>query len=133
MKNLFFSLLLSAGFSQAQNAAPGKYWVQFTDKNNSSFDISRPSEFLSEKAIERRNKMNIPVVENDIPVNENYVQEIAHLGARVLNRSKWFNAVTIEADSALFVQIQSLPFVSSGIRVARLKEKQQPSNSCPTS
>lgn len=123
MKNIVFFLLLSAGFSQAQNAAPHKYWVQFTDKNNSSFNVSRPSEFLSDKAIERRSKMNIPIVENDIPVNDNYVQEIAQMGVRILNRSKWFNAITIEADSALFVQIQALPFVSSGMRVARLKEK----------
>ncbi len=123
MKNTLFFLLFASLSLGAQNAAPGKYWIQFTDKSNSPFDIARPSEFLSEKALERRTKMNIAIIENDLPVNDNYVQQISGMGAKVLNRSKWFNTITIEADSALIPQIEALPFVASSKRFARLKEK----------
>jgi subtilisin family serine protease len=123
MKKLLLAFLFFPALIVAQNAAPGKYWIQFTDKNNSSSSLNNPSEFLSEKALQRREKMNIPVVENDLPVNDNYVQQISGMGVKILNRSKWFNSVTIEADSSLIPQIEALPFVISTKRVARLKEK----------
>lgn len=107
---LFFCLMAVQGFSQT---APGKYWVQFTDKNNSPYSIHQPSAFLSQKCIERRERLALGFDERDIPVNEAYVNQVLALGNCALhNKSKWFNAITIVTeDSTLVEQIETLPFV----------------------
>lgn len=126
MKQLLFSLTLalSAAGLSAQTTAPSKYWIQLSDKIGTPYTINQPGEFLSAKAIERRQKQNISIQANDLPVNPEYVNQIAATGARVLNRSKWFNALTVEvADSSILSAIQSLPFVVQTGRVARVKPK----------
>ena len=97
-----------------EETAPGKFRILFTDKNNSPFSIERPEEFLSERALQRRQKQNISIDYKDIPVNPAYIQEIVSTGARILTVSKWFNAVTIDhADASALGSITDLPFVRS--------------------
>ena len=97
-----FSLYLQ-GAVQAQvlfeQTAPKRYYIEFTDKNNSPYSLSDPGAFLSEKALIRRNTQNIPLAENDLPVTRAYIDSIRATGARIMNVSKWFNAVTVEAES----------------------------------
>ena len=104
-------IILNSSFLIAQ-IAPSRYWVQFTDKAGSPFSISSPGQFLSQRALQRRQIQNIQITANDIPVNQSYVDAIAATGAQVLNRSKWFNSVTVRAtDSAQVDAINALPFV----------------------
>ena len=112
MSTLLLMFLLSAIlFSQV---APDKYWVRFTDKNNSPYSINNPEQFLSQKAIDRRAAQGIAVVENDLPVNQTYVQAVANAGATVLTVSKWYNSVTVYTTSpAVIAAINQLPFVLS--------------------
>lgn len=101
---LFTSLLGQTG--------PNKYWIQFTDKQNSPFSIDRPEQFLSYRAIDRRIKYQIPVTEEDFPVNPDYRLTIEQLHVRILHCSKWFNGLSIETtDMELLDKIRSLPFV----------------------
>nr|NQU89848.1 S8 family serine peptidase [Bacteroidota bacterium] len=94
--------------------APDKYWVRFTDKNNSPFSVDNPGEFLTQQAINRRTAQGISVVENDLPVNAPYIAAVVNTGATLLNVSKWFNSVTVFTDSPdVIVAINALPFVSS--------------------
>lgn len=113
MKNLFtvlFSLLI--GVTAFSQVAPNKYWVKFTDKDNSSFSIENPQEFLTQRAIDRRMAHNIAIDESDLPVNQTYIDAVAVEGATVLNASKWFNSVTIfTANPAVVDAINQLPFV----------------------
>jgi serine protease AprX len=98
-------------FSQV---APDKYWVKFTDKNNSTYSISHPEQFLTQRAIDRRNAQGIAIAVNDLPVNSAYIQAVATTGATLLNVSKWFNSVTIYTTSpAVLSAINLLPFVLS--------------------
>lgn len=113
MKRIFNLLLLSV-FISTLNAqiAPDKYWVQFTDKNDSPYSINNPDEFLSERALKRRADYNIAIDEYDIPVNPSYIQAVADKGAIILNPSKWLNGVSIQTSSISVVEsIESLPFV----------------------
>ena len=114
MKKIFFILtlfLLNAGLN-AQNIA-NKFRVTFTDKNNSPYSISNPSQYLSQKALERRYRQNISIQANDIPVNSWYVDSIRSTGALVYTVSKWFNCVTIKTtDAAVLTKILSFPFVA---------------------
>ena len=109
-KNLFlFSLLIF--FSSVVSAQNKKYIVHFTDKNNSPYTISNPSAYLSSKAIARRQKQNIKIMSNDLPVQQNYIDSLTKHGAQVLYSLKWTNAAVVLADSLTMVDINSLPFV----------------------
>lgn len=126
MRNLltFFIVLL---FVQANaQIAPDKYFVQFTDKNNSPYSLNNPQEFLTERAIQRREKQVIALAENDLPVNPAYLQGVAQTGASILFPSKWLNGVTIQTSSqAVLNAIAALPYVSGmrGLVEEPLKQK----------
>jgi len=50
--------------------------VTLKDKQGTPYSLSRPQEFLSEKAISRRKEQNIGVDSTDLPVNPAYINEI---------------------------------------------------------
>ncbi len=106
---LFFFAAIVVSYAQV---APNKYYVQFTDKDNSPYSIENPSAFLSQRAIDRRAAYGIPVDMKDIPVNPQYLQAVRDAGATILNPTKWLNGVTIEtSSSAVIAAIEALPFV----------------------
>ena len=97
MKKLFIlGLVLSAiGWSWAQDA--NCYRVYLSNKNNSPFSTDRPEEFLSQRAIAKRTRFNIPITIQDLPVNQSYINQIKAFdpNIRVLATSKWLNTVVI--------------------------------------
>ena len=107
-----FTLLLLAQTAMAQ-LAPNKYWVLFTDKDNSPYSLDAPEAFLSQRSIDRRLAQGIPFKQNDLPVNPQYVQQVLDLGEiGLLYTSRWFNAAGFTfTDSTLVEPIEALPFV----------------------
>ena len=91
--------------------AQDRYIVFLKNKANNPYTISNPSEYLSVRAINRRIRMNIPIDSSDLPVNPAYVAAIKNTGAIVLNRSKWLNTLTIQADTNQAIAIGNLSFV----------------------
>ncbi len=88
------------------------FFVQFTDKNNSPYTLSNPSEYLSNKALTRRSYFGIVCDSTDLPVNTYYVKQISNLGIKVHSRSKWMNGITVIAnDSSKMSLVRQLPFV----------------------
>ena len=115
MKKIAFSLIgLFFGIFLNAQTAPDKYWVEFTDKNDSPYSIDDPIEFLSQKSIDRRATQNINVIEQDIPVNQTYIDGVLAIGdIDLLLRSKWLNAITIyTTDTSLIPQILALDYVN---------------------
>ena len=109
--SLLFFLLACAVLSYAQ-IATNIYWVQFTDKNDSPYSIDNPSEYLSQRALDRRARLGIEIDEYDIPVNPQYLQAVEACGAQLLNPSKWLNGVSVYTDSQAVVDaINALEFV----------------------
>ncbi len=103
-----FTLLSAFTFSQTSSS----YLVYFKDKKNSPYSLNKPSEFLSDKAVERRAKHNIELTESDLPVNPDYINQVKVTGVEVNGKSKWFNAVTISTNEVSKINtIKSLPFV----------------------
>lgn len=114
---LFVFCLMLSCFGQ------GKYWIHFTDKNDSPYSIERPKEFLSARAIEKRQKFNIAITEEDFPVNQDYIAKILQLDttAAWLHSSKWLNGVTIYSEDSLFAEkVRRLPFVAEIEQTIRL-------------
>ena len=95
----------------AQDSA--KYRISLKDKVGTGYSLSRPQEFLSEKALARRTRQGIRVDSTDLPVSRSYIQAIEKEGGRVLIVGKWENFVTVMADGANAAErFAKLPFVS---------------------
>jgi len=90
------------------------YFISFTDKSGTPYSIDKPEEFLSARAIERREKQNISVTETDLPVNPAYVDSLKKLGIKVKYTSKWINGcIAFSSDEALMDTLDKYGFVSS--------------------
>jgi len=87
------------------------YRVYFTDKKNTLFSIDKPNQFLSYKTIQKRKKFNIPITEEDFPVNRQYVDSLISMGCKLHNISKWFNTAVVTIDSSIIDKIKQLSFV----------------------
>ena len=88
-----------------------KYLVLLRDKANTPYSVTRPDQFLSQRAILRRQKQNIAVLERDLPVNPAYVAQLQQAGAKIWFTSRWLNAVLVEATDATITALQKLPIV----------------------
>ena len=96
---LIICLLVSSSLAQE------KYYIYFKDKgikktetlSKSSNEYHKAIENLSERSIQRRIKTlgedNI-INYDDIPIRQNYLNEIEAFGIRIENKLTWFNAVT---------------------------------------
>ncbi|MGK7390235.1 MAG: S8 family peptidase [Candidatus Cyclobacteriaceae bacterium M2_1C_046] len=101
------------GISVASFGQKNRYAVYFTDKDNSPYSINAPQEFLSERAIARRDRMGIPVVTGDLPVNPHYIDSLVAKGVEVHFTSRWFNLALIEANDAEVEQLKAIQIVDS--------------------
>lgn len=109
-------LLLSVGFLSVPCLATDSYYffVEFTDKNNTTFSLDHPEEFLSAKAISRRMEQGIACDSTDLPVNSDYLAQLTNHGLKIHSSSKWINGATVLLqDSSLMAQIRLLPFVKA--------------------
>jgi len=115
---VLFFLFIGRVFSQTDD----KFYVQFTDKNNSPFSIQQPQLYLSQKSIDRRAKQSISINESDLPVNPNYLAKIKQLGATILYPLKWMNGAVIQTSSPQILDsVLNLSFVSSNKTVNRIR------------
>ncbi|GAC1388483.1 MAG: S8 family serine peptidase [Ginsengibacter sp.] len=120
---LIFCLTVHSTFGQYS-----KYIVQLKDKNGSSFNINDPSQFLSQRAIARRQKQNIPIDIIDLPVVSRYLDSIQSAGTvTILNLSKWLNQVCILTTDALALKkINSFSFVINTQPLKRVLRSNEP-------
>jgi serine protease AprX len=113
MKRIYLIVIsLLAAFNLFSQVAPGKYFVEFTDKNNNPYSLDKPSEFLSGRAIQRRQNQWIGIDSTDLPLTPSYVGSIRELGITIITQSKWLNGIIIDLpDSTLLDTIRKFPFV----------------------
>ncbi len=92
------------------------YRVYLHDKTNTPYSIDRPEEFLSQRCLDKRARYDIPVTEEDLPVDPAYLHEIGQASPqlRVLAVSRWLNtAVVCCPDTVRMNYVRNLPFVDS--------------------
>lgn len=122
-----FSILLLLFFAHPILVeAQQHYIITFKDKGpEKEILLKNPQRLLTQKALERRGKMHIAVDETDLPVSKIYLKVLTAGHCKILETSKWLNAVTIESHLSasqlknLFPQIkevQSWKLPSHGIR-----------------
>jgi len=104
---LFFSLFKL--FSQNEDA-----WVYFKDKPSENTFISAPLTMLSQRALDRRTRYNIPVDFNDVPIEKTYIDQIiSATGIIVKAKSKWLNALHVQGTQEAINNLLGLSFVNS--------------------
>jgi serine protease AprX len=109
IKFILIFVFCCTGLIQAQ---VNRYMVFFTDKNETPYSVSAPEEFLSDRALARRERQSISVTEQDLPVDPAYVQDIRDVqGVTVLYKTKWMNGVLVECDDATATALDALPIV----------------------
>ncbi|MEO5976164.1 MAG: S8 family peptidase [Chryseolinea sp.] len=97
--------------SQYAFAQTNRYMVFFKDKAGTTYATDKPSLFLSARAINRRLMHNIPITEQDFPVNNAYVAGVAATGAETYFTTRWMNGVLVQCDASLKTNIELLNYV----------------------
>jgi len=95
-----------------------RYMIYLKDKTGTAYDINRPEEFLSFKAIDRRLKQHIFITKEDLPVSDVYLNNLTNQNIDLFFTSKWFNAVLAEFDDSRVADIEKIPFVKKVIYAA---------------
>lgn len=113
-------VVCTATISKAQTNS--KWVVMFKDKKNSPYSLNKPLDYLSQRAIDRRNKYGIAIDSSDLPVNPSYISKVVAQGAvTYLSQSKWLNQILINcSDQATINKINALPFVKGTNAVGNL-------------
>ena len=89
-------------------------WVYLNKKENVAISIQNPNSILSQEAIARKKKYNIPIDAQDVPVNEAYIKELKTAsGIKVMAKSKWMNAVHVRGELSDIKMLSGLDFVAS--------------------
>ncbi len=94
-----------------------KFWIQLKDKKGSDYSLDNPAEFLSQRAIDRRLRYRIPIVENDLPVSRVYLDSLQLHNIKMLYCSKWMNAVVAETTDANMAEVLSSYSFVTGIEL----------------
>jgi serine protease AprX len=111
---LIFSLVfLTNLFSQSYY----KFAVYFADKTpvGYPYSIATPTDFLSQRSIDRRTRYSIPLTTLDLPVAPSYIAGVLALSDSIqfYNKSKWMNCIVVgTSDSTLADSIDHLSYVT---------------------
>jgi serine protease AprX len=103
---LLISLLVPSAGLNAQK----RYWVFLADKSGVEFD---PYSYFDSATIYNRQVKQIPLVQfSDLPLREDYLNEIKQIAGNLGTASRWINAVAVKADNNALKKISKLPFVT---------------------
>ena len=119
MRKLFLFgafILFMTGVSAQQDSL--KYRISLKDKAATEYSLKRPEKFLSEKAIERRKKQNLPIDSTDLPVCRKYIDEIRKQGVNIVVVGKWDNFVTVSCNDTT-LSITFCTFYGKGMVFSR--------------
>ena len=112
-----FSLLLSLFIFLPAWSLDSEYYrfrVYLKDKGDGGFSPDNATEYLSSKAIERRERQNISITESDYPISSSYLDSLKRVGGCIITQSKWAKTVVVEnSDSTIADRIVRLPMVDS--------------------
>ena len=131
---------LSEKISGAKANETELVWIFFTDKGKSlNKYFENPSSVVSPKSLARRAKYykGRPLIdESDIPVNQDYIEQVEKLGVKLKHKTKWFNGISAYVKKEVIEQIALLPFVKKIDLVGKFKvnreiEKPEKVNSIP--
>src|SRR3989339_553464 len=107
------------------------YWIFFTDRGNIDSGKIIASKKISPsepKNSSRRAKVQAGKLfnETDLPVNNEYIEAVRALPAKIRTITRYFNGVSAELDASQIEKVRNLPFVKEIIPVRELKKPLKP-------
>lgn len=95
-----------------------RLYLKDKDLDHTPFSVKRPSEFLSQRSIDRRKRQGIPVDLTDLPVAPAYEKQVAEAGFEIVGKSKWNNTllIRIHKDKELR-KLEGLEFITKRKKV----------------
>ena len=113
IRRISIGLCLLLYVLKIQSAEQIMVWITFVDKNNTSYSLNRPHEFLSQRAIERRQHQMIPLDANDLPVSTSYLETLlSNPSIELYYTSRWFNGALVGlTEEGLLEEINTYEFV----------------------
>lgn len=127
---LVFIFFLTLGILQS-HAQFSRYIIRLKDKTGTPYSINNPSQFLTQRSINRRTRYSIPIDETDLPITPRYLDSIRSVpNVSIHNASKWLNQVCIiTTDAAALDRVNAFDFVlSSSAIAARVSSTKQQRN-----
>lgn len=114
MKKIQLSIICLLLYTLVFSNEGYKFRIELSDKNNTTYSINKPDDFLSEKAIKRRANQNITIDSTDLPISTIYKKNIENLGFKIVAQSKWFNTLTVECSDSLHINsLKGLRFIKN--------------------
>ncbi len=108
------STSLRKSLASASSDATHVIWIYFRDKGDAAGRLAEGRSLLSARALSRRSQRGVrrPLVDfEDIPPLPQYVDAVQQRVSRIRHVSRWFNAVSAEADSSQIAELATLSFV----------------------
>ena len=95
-----------------------RLYLKDKDLDHTPFSVNRPSEFLSQRSIDRRKRQGIPVDLTDLPVAPAYEKQVTDAGIEIVGKSKWNNTllIRIHKDKELR-KLEGLEFITKRKKV----------------
>ena len=109
VRKIFTILAVKLSFLAA--AQTELVFVYFKDKPNKSVFYNNPLSELSQKSLDRRNRLGIALTDQDAPIESTYIQNVKNLGFTVKDYSKWLNGVAVNATASQINQLSQLAYV----------------------
>lgn len=93
-------LLCSVFYAQAADDPSFQYLylIKFKDKSLNYVRKDKPETYLTQKALDRREKYGITVDSLDYPVSTAYIESVRTKGLRILYPTRWMNGIVVSTD-----------------------------------
>lgn len=88
--------------------------VYFKDKKTNEYQLDKPKQYLSQRALARRKNQQINIDSTDLPVSSNYLSQLVNsTKGKILQTSKWLNYAVIQLPEGFqeYKAIEQLNFV----------------------
>lgn len=100
------------------SATSAAYRLQLKDKNSYETSAPKSNTYLTDRAIERRQRQGINLEISDYPIHPSYISKVEELGGKIVAKSKWMNTLVVLCDEDfIYEDIAALDFVTSTTKV----------------
>src|SRR5690606_23514407 len=104
-------VLLLALTSFICHAQVNRYMVFFEKRNESAYAATSPEEFLTPRALVRREREKMSVTIEDFPVDPKYLNRIDSAGGEIIHVTRWLNGALVQCDASFISVLGGLPGV----------------------
>lgn len=120
---LFLAIMACAFIAEAQDH---RFMIFFKDKANSPYSLESPEEFLSARALERRDRQSLSLAPTDLPISPAYLDSLRKEEVPFYHKTKWLNGVLVQTDSATIEHLLAKSYVRAAVHVAPGKRLKYP-------